>query len=619
MLKLHFINLPDSFLAGLQRIAARLQFTVSEEGLPVYVKKGCEIRAAFADGKAEIMYMDKIHFFRAVGLLCEHLAEEAPFEIIEKPQFDVVSVMLDSTSSVLKVEAIQTYLDYMAIMGLNMAMLYTEDTYAIKSHPYFGYMRGAYSFEELKACDDYADAFGIEMIPCIQTYGHMGSYLKWEEATPVRDTQTVLLADEEETYTFIEEMIRTATAPFRSKRIHIGMDESKDMGRGAHLTKHGAFNPADLYLRHLQRVVQITDKYGLTPMMWSDMFFRVASESGNDYYHKDTVITKDIADRIPSNVQLVYWHYGEEPGADGYMLDKHLTIGRDVIFSGAVWCWSGHFPENYYTIEASEAALAECKKRNIREVMVTMWGAHDGTFEATYLGLQLFAEHMYHPSVSQALLKKRFEFCTGAKYDAYMDMSQYHNIFEDGREYFWNDRFVGKQLLWQDVLEGLSDDILFHQPMSAHYEKYAEKFREYAKDETDKFHDLYQFSVDTFACLAIKSFIGERLKPAYDAGDTAFLRKAVEEYLPTLLSRLDKMHAQNRKMYFKEKKAFLWAGHDLRYGTVKARTETAIIRIRAYLDGEITALEDLAAERLPIRGSAFRKYIDMALPVLTAK
>lgn len=619
MLKLNFINLPESFKEGLTRIALKLGFEVCENGLPVYVKQGEEIRVAFADGKSEIMYIEKIHFFRAVGLLCEHLTEEKPFEIKEKPQFDVVSAMLDASSSVLKVESIKQYLDYMAIMGLNMVMMYTEDTYKIESHPYFGYMRGAYSYEELKSCDDYADAYGIEMIPCIQTYGHMGAYLKWEEAASVKDTATVLLADEEETYKFIDEMIRTATAPFRSKRIHIGMDESKDMGRGAHLTRHGNYNPMVLYLRHLQRVVKITDKYGLKPMMWSDMFFRVASENGNEYYSERTVIPEEVAEMIPANVQLVYWHYGEEPGADGYMLDKHLAMGRDVIFAGAVWSWSGHLPDNYYTREAAEAALFECKKRNIREVMVTMWGAHDGTFEATYLGLQLFAEHMYHATVSTEHLKKRFEFCTGAKFDAYMDMSQYHNIFEEGKEYFWNDRFVGKQLLWQDVLEGLSDDMLFHQPMSAHYEKYAEKFRVYAADQTDKFHDLYQFALDTFECLAIKCFIAERLKPAYDAGDKDFLRKAADEHFPLLIEKLDKMHAQNRKMYLKEKKAFSWAGHDLRYGTVKARSETAILRIRAYLDGEITEMEDLAAERLPIRGSAFRKYIDMAMPILPAK
>lgn len=619
MLKLNFINLQEELRAGLLSIQNVISFSLHEDGIPVSVKKGKKLSAAFKDGKAEIVYIEKIHFFRALGLLCEHLKTGKPFEVEETPQFDVVSAMLDATGSVLKVDTIKKYLDHMAVMGLNMVMMYTEETYKLESRPFFGYMHGAYTYEELKECDDYANDYGIEMIPCIQTYGHLGLYLKWEEANSVKDTTTVLLAEEEETYAFIDEMVRTATAPFRSKRIHIGMDETKDMGRGAYLTKHKTFNPGDLFLRHLKRVVEITDKYGLKPMMWSDMIFRMASKSGSSYYDEETIITKEIADRIPENVQLVYWHYGECPGADGYMLDKHLGIGRDIIFSGAVWSWSGHFPENYYTREATEAALAECKKRNIREIMITMWGLHEGCFSSSYLGLQLFAEHMYHPTVSTEHLRKRFEFCTGASYDAFMDMSQYHNNFDNGKEYFWNDRFCGKHFLWQDVMEGLYDDILYKQPMSEHYEKYAKKFRAYTEAETGKWKELYQFAYDTFSCLAVKCYIAERLKPAYDNGDKAFLRKAAEEYLPLLLEKTDKMHAQNRKMFFEEKKPFVWAGHDMRYGTLKARTETAILSINAYLNGEIDALEELAEPRMPMRGSGFRKYVDIALAVQLAK
>ena len=35
-------------------------------------------------------------------------------------------------------------------------MLYTEDTYEVDGQPYFGYMRGRYSKEEMKEIDDFA-------------------------------------------------------------------------------------------------------------------------------------------------------------------------------------------------------------------------------------------------------------------------------------------------------------------------------------------------------------------------------------------------------------------------------------------------------------------------------
>ncbi len=53
-------------------------------------------------------------------------------------------------NAVMTVGAVKTMLGGMALMGLGMFMLYTEDTYEIKEYPYFGYMRGRYTEEELR-------------------------------------------------------------------------------------------------------------------------------------------------------------------------------------------------------------------------------------------------------------------------------------------------------------------------------------------------------------------------------------------------------------------------------------------------------------------------------------
>ena len=115
-------------------------------------------------------------------------------------------------------------------MGYNAVLLYTEDTYEVAGRPYFGYLRGRFSQAELRELDQYADALGIEMIPCIQTLGHMARALRWPCMEDVRDTDDVLLLDEEKTYALIEEMIVSASRPFATRRIHIGMDEPTGWG-----------------------------------------------------------------------------------------------------------------------------------------------------------------------------------------------------------------------------------------------------------------------------------------------------------------------------------------------------------------------------------------------------
>ncbi len=608
-MELNFVNLPPELAEGLENVSEMLGLKTGV-GTPVRVKRGEEIRVRKSEGEGEITYAEPHHFFRALGLYLENASKNDEFDLSETPRFETVGVMIDaSRNGVMTVGAIKRLLNYLAVMGYNMVMMYTEDTYYIKSRKYFGYMRGRYTFDELRECDRYAETLGIEMIPCIQTYGHLEQYLKWSEAADIMDTPSVLMAEKEETYEFVEDMITSATAPFKSKRIHIGMDETQDMGRGKYMNINGYKDFFELFTGHLNRVVEITNKHDLVPMMWSDMFFRISNVE-HDYYSEDTVIPQDVKDKIPEGVQLVYWHYGEQPGCDGYMLDKHIDTGRDVIFAGGLWTWSLHLPEINFAIEATNAALIECKKRNMKEMMTTIW-ANDNTEMdpfAALLGLHYTAEHCYADMVDHDVLKERFEFLTGANYDAFMDMGEYNNIFDDGREYpNFHERFMGKKLFWQDVLEGLCDEFLFRQPMSGHYKKYAEKMAGYIA-EGGIWTDMYEFCEGVFEVLETKCYIAERLKPAYDHGDREFLAAAAAEHFPKLLGRVKKFHALHKKQWFSDRKVFGWQVLDGRYCALAGRIETAIERINAYLAGEIPVIEELAEERLPFENNAFMGY-----------
>ena len=109
---------------------------------------------------------------------------------------------------------------------MNTLMLYTEDTYEVPEYPYFGAYRGRYSASELRELSEYADRFGIEMIPCIQALAHLKNALRWEAMRGMQDTDDILMAGGEEVYRFLEACIRRATEPFLTKRVHLGMDEA---------------------------------------------------------------------------------------------------------------------------------------------------------------------------------------------------------------------------------------------------------------------------------------------------------------------------------------------------------------------------------------------------------
>lgn len=609
-------DVPAELSKGLLRVEKTLNFVVGKPSpLSVVAVRGDANTVSLSDGNAKITYTEVHMFFRLLDLLLEH-ADEEGYTCHEEIPFETVGLMLDaSRGAVPTVESACRMLGYLAVMGYNMAMLYTEDTVELEGRPYFGYMRGRYTAEELRAIDDCAFSLGIELIPCIECYGHMEKYLIWGEAAAIKDTDRILLAREERTFDFLDSLISTVSSCVRSRRIHVGMDEAWDMGRGKFLTKHGYVPPFRIFNEYMERLIAITRKHGLRPMMWSDMYFRVCTDN-NAYYEEATVVTPEVASHIPEEMDLVFWHYGEKPHCDGYMLKKHRELGRNTIYCGGLWSWSGHFPENHYVKETTDFSLAACRKEGIREVMTSLWLNDNAECDifSCLLGLSYFAERVYHPEADDATLRARFLATTGGDADAFMTMSDYHNSFDkEGDDYegaAWSRRFAGKAFFWQDVLEGLHDLALYRKPMSGHYEQAAARMRAHILG--GEWDDLYEHAALILELLAKKTYIAERLRPAYLAGDKETLKSLAGVHLPALGALAEQVRVTHRAMWFKSLKTIGWANMDIRYAGMSARCETAALLLGEYLDGKRERLEALCEDRLPKGSGGFMRYAGIA-------
>ena len=176
--------------------------------------------------------------------------------------------MLDcSRNGVLSVDAVIKFGDVISKVGYDTIMLYTEDTYEVDGEPYFGYMRGGYTADEIRKMDGELKARGVELIPCIQTLAHFTNLCKLSHYDDVIDVNDILLIDEPKTYALIDKMFATIASCFSSRTINIGMDEAHMVGLGKYLDKHGFQNRTELLLRHLGKVCEIAEKYGFKPLM----------------------------------------------------------------------------------------------------------------------------------------------------------------------------------------------------------------------------------------------------------------------------------------------------------------------------------------------------------------
>lgn len=591
-------------LADLLRVEESVEGegALSDEVRILRFEKGSGL-ACLKEGKIwTIRYGEECEKWRGFGRALE---EEGSFS--ENGGIDL-QVMFDcSRNGVLTIEAIRQMIRHLALMGYRAVQLYTEDTYCIEGEPYFGYQRGRYSREELQEIDHYAALFGIEVIPCIQTLAHLERVLHWQTYEDIRDCEYILLAEEEKTYELIDKMFAAMSEALTSRRINIGMDEAHALGLGKYLEKHGFQKRMDIMLNHFQRVWEIARRYGYRPMMWSDMFFRLAC--GGEYYAGKVDLSLEVADRIPKELTLVYWdYYSLETDRYDEMLSSHKLLTDNIAFAGGVWTWTGFCPNSFYSRRIAPAAWQSCSKNGIDTIIITAWG-DDGTETSLFSalpGLQQWAELSYGKGSNEDMLEKRFATCVGASYSAFLELGRPvltpHNP-DPGR--------CGvspvKYLLYQDVLGGLFDAHVSEE-YGKHFEVCAQKLSE-LKGAAGGYGYLFELEEELCRLLADKSVFGIRVRKAYAEEDGKKLRELAENCLPQMKESGERFLRKVEQRWQKENKVFGLDVIQIRMGGLLQRMSFASKRLLAYCDGTIERLEELEDAVLP-----FRKEEDMAPP-----
>lgn len=608
IIKLHFSGDVAVDAEAMQAVCARLGAEIDEAGICVNVQKSEKGLTVKYDGEYKITYSKKPELFRALAIMLQKIRNgENDFSVCEEAKIETSGVMVDlSRSAVMKTEAIKDVIERMAIMGLNMLMLYTEDIYKLEKYPYFGYMRGAYTKEELKDLDAYALKFGVELIPCIQTLGHLRAPLRWREFSDMKDTPTVLLAGEEKTYELIEEMLKTCREVFTTDRIHIGMDEANDIGTGGFFKRNGYVPAAEIMNSHLKRVTEITDKYGYKPMLWSDMFF-TSNNKEKYYYIPETQFSEEYKNDIPKNVQMVYWDYeGDHEERYEKMIEAHKRLDKEIVFAGAAWSWNRLAPNFQKTFMASRASLNACKEYGVKTAFMTMWGnsGMQVNFYQNLPAVQLWADLTYNNDVSDEELAENFAACTGYNLDDFMLLSCDDFPVEDIIENIFGYKEVlcintSYQIFYQDVLYGLIDKNLRDYDFKAHYKEYLDKISKVG--DCGDMNDIFELHKHLYSFIYHKSDIGIRLTDAYCAGDKKLLAELSGEVV-SMLDELKTIHGLYYKIWHKINRPFGWDHLDMRLGALSARLESAVKRVGEYLSGDVEALPEFEAERLYYNG-----------------
>ena len=608
------LDAPKELNAGINHLINEgFNIGFSDSGYPVKAVKNITCHGFKIDAKkdgAVIEYDTKARFFYALSNLAENFKTEFTMEKISKAEN--IGLMRDcARNAVTSVKGAKKLIMALALSGYNYFELYVEDVMKIDKYPYLGYKRGGYTGDEIKTLVEFGESVGVELVPCVQTLAHMGAIFRYDVFEPIHDRDDILLCGEEKTYEFIDSIIDFCEKNFKSHRINIGMDEAHAMLLGQYLQKNGyAENRAEVFMKHLNRVLDICRKHNFKPHMWSDMIFKVALGTYKLEAYSDTKGKKfdeEFIKNFPKDLTIIYWdYYSKKRSIYDKNFDMHYKITDNVMFAGGVWTWIGFAPNNSCAERTTDLAVKSGLSHGCKDFIFTAWGDLGGETPifAVLSSIMYAAERLYGDEGSlKERLNKRLSALCGNSYDDFKSTELLNKPFKTTKSKFngrAKDEVVNpaKYALYNDPLLGIADAHIVDE-MSGMYKTIARKMKRSA-DKCGMFSYMFNMYYLLADALSVKATLGKDIKKAYDDKDDDALYEIASKRIPLAIKKIKAFYDAHRITWLKEYKSIGFEVSGIRIGATIQRLEEAEITLLEYLGGKIEKIEELEEPRLPM-------------------
>lgn len=293
----------------------------------------------------------------------------------------------------------------MAYLKMNQLQLYVEHTFAFRFDPDIAQGCSPLTADEILALDAHCAHLNIDLVPSIQSFGHMGHILSlpryralaevqvgktWEEMSwRERMHGMTLDPSNPKSLALLEKMFDNFLPLFQSKYVNVCCDETWDLGTGKNRQRAEALGEKErasgrdrpgkgstiLYIEFMHKINRLCKRHGKKMMFWGDIVIR----------------HPQLIDRLPKDAILLNWGYGADHNVDstGEFTKRHLetyvcpgTSGWNRIVNGV---------DN---AEINIRRFAEAgRKYGAVGVLNTDWGdcGHYNLLACSYHGLALGA------------------------------------------------------------------------------------------------------------------------------------------------------------------------------------------------------------------------------------
>jgi hypothetical protein len=230
-------------------------------------------------------------------------------EIIDAPSYINRGYLLDvSRGRVPTMDSLKALVDKLALYKINQLQLYVENSFRLEGFQEIWSQTDPFTPEEILELDYHCNMRGIELVPCIATFGHLYNLLRSESFAQYREVEP----RPDEIFTWYNRMIYHTinvtdpgslklitgildqyTALFRSNKVNICCDETFELGKGKSAGHAEKMTEGELYLSYVNKLVTYLQKEGKEVMIWGDVLQN----------------NQEMISELNPEVTCLNWHY----------------------------------------------------------------------------------------------------------------------------------------------------------------------------------------------------------------------------------------------------------------------------------------------------------------------
>ena len=242
---------------------------------------------------------------------------------------------------------------------MNMVSLYLEHVFPYRASPLAAPEGGTVTPEQMRRLSEYARRHHVDLVPHQQFFGHLHNLLQYELYAGMGEIPhgSVLTPANEATYDWIRQATQQLAEAFPSRFMHIGADETWELGEGQSRDLARKDGVAGVYLHHLERIAEIVRPLGKRIFLPSDIILK----------------HPEIIPKLPKELIVVSWVYAAK---DDYSasIQPFRDQGLNFFVCSAVHNWNRVFPAFTNTRANANGFARDAKKLGALGMIASHWG-----------------------------------------------------------------------------------------------------------------------------------------------------------------------------------------------------------------------------------------------------